>query len=450
MDYAFSLLKKYEPHSIFDMSLVTAAIRPSGASYRDNLIAHKPNHNPSPQIDELLKANNGYLIYQEDVIAFLQEVCGLSGSAADSIRRGIARKKPEILERAMPDILAGYCKNSSQPREIAEKEAKTFLQIIEDASSYMFGKNHSIAYCLIGYLCAYLRYYYPGEFITAYLNNAANQEDISAGTELAKQRGIPILPIKFGHSGAQYVHDKELNAIYKGITSIKYMNAEIASKLYSLKPDEYNSFIAVLNATSFLDARQLNVLINLDFFSDYGSSEKLLEIARIYRDVFKNGAAKTIAPEKLKYNIPYNQYCDCLTKSGASAKSFRITDFDGLMLCVEHHVLNDYELEAMSLSEKIEYQKEYLGYSDLITNKEEDRRKIVVNGVFPAKRKSDGEIFAYNILARSIGSGKESRLTVFKKTFEGDRFSKGDILVAGNISKNSRGYWCLLDYKKMP
>lgn len=448
-DFAFSLLKKFEPHSIFDMSLVTAAIRPSGASYRDDLIAHKPNHNPSPQIDELLKENNGYLIYQEDVIAFLQEVCGLSGSAADSIRRGIARKKPEILEKAMPDILAGYCKNSSQPPEIAKKEAMTFLKIIEDASSYMFGKNHSIAYCLIGYLCAYLRYYYPGEFITSYLNNAANQDDISAGTELAKQRGIPMLSIRFGHSGAQYVYDKNLNAIYKGIASIKYMNAGIADSLFSLNPDDFHSFTDVLEAVSFLDARQLEILINLDFFADFGSSEKLLEIARIYRDVFNCGKAKTIAPGKLVYDMPYDKYCDCLTKSGKPMKSLHINDFPGLMKCVEQSVMNDSRLKGMGLAEKIDYQKEYLGYSDLVTNKEEDRRKIIVNGVFPAKRKSDGEIFAYNILARSVGSGKESRLTVFKKTFEGEKFSKGDILEAGNISKNSRGYWCLLDYKKI-
>ena len=84
--YAHGLLKQYNPHSIFDMSLVTAAIRPSGASYRDDLIAHKPFQNPSPIIDELLKDNWGYLVYQEDTIKFLQQVCGLSGSEADNIR----------------------------------------------------------------------------------------------------------------------------------------------------------------------------------------------------------------------------------------------------------------------------------------------------------------------------------------------------------------------------
>ncbi|MBO7693869.1 MAG: DNA polymerase III subunit alpha [Methanobrevibacter sp.] len=141
--YAFENLKKFEPHKINDMSLVNAALRPSGASYRDDLLAHHTHTNPSPIIDELLKNNYGFLVYQEDVIAFLQQICGLTGGEADNVRRAIGRKQADRLEKAMPKILEGYCEKSSQPREIAEKEAKEFLQIIEDASSYMFGYNHS-------------------------------------------------------------------------------------------------------------------------------------------------------------------------------------------------------------------------------------------------------------------------------------------------------------------
>lgn len=138
-DFAHSMLRQYVPHSIFDMSLITAALRPSGASYRDDLMQHKPHKNPSPIIDELLKDNNGYLIYQEDVIKFLQQICGFSGSEADNTRRAIGRKDEERLKKALPQILEGYCEKSPQPRDVAEQEAKEFLQIIEDASSYMFG-----------------------------------------------------------------------------------------------------------------------------------------------------------------------------------------------------------------------------------------------------------------------------------------------------------------------
>lgn len=137
--FAFDSLKKFKPQNIFDMSLVTACIRPSGASYRDDLLSGKVRQNPSAMIDKLLENNRNFLIYQEDVIAFLQQICGLSGSEADTVRRGIARKKPEVLAASMPKIIEGYCSRSDQPREKAMGELNEFLRIIEDASSYMFG-----------------------------------------------------------------------------------------------------------------------------------------------------------------------------------------------------------------------------------------------------------------------------------------------------------------------
>lgn len=137
--FGHDCLKKFQPKNIFDMSLVTACIRPSGSSYRNDLLARKKHKNPSEIIDELLEDNLGYLIYQEDTIKFLQEICGLSGSDSDNIRRGIARKQKDRLDAAMPSILEGYCQKSNKPREEAEQEAKEFLQIIEDSASYQFG-----------------------------------------------------------------------------------------------------------------------------------------------------------------------------------------------------------------------------------------------------------------------------------------------------------------------
>lgn len=137
--FAAQCFKKFRPQNIFDMSLVTACIRPSGTSYRDELLSRKRHKNPSEIIDNLLEDNLGFLIYQEDTIKFLQQICGLTGSEADNIRRAIGRKQRDRLEAAMPSILEGYCNKSPQPREVAENEAKEFLQIIEDSASYQFG-----------------------------------------------------------------------------------------------------------------------------------------------------------------------------------------------------------------------------------------------------------------------------------------------------------------------
>lgn len=96
--YAFKVLSDFKPKSIEDMALVTAMIRPSGGSYRDDLVKRVKNKNPSKIIDDLLKDNYGYLVYQEDVINFLQQVCGMSGSEADNVRRAIGRFLPHFIE----------------------------------------------------------------------------------------------------------------------------------------------------------------------------------------------------------------------------------------------------------------------------------------------------------------------------------------------------------------
>lgn len=148
--FAFDSLKKYDAKSIYDLSIVTAAIRPGGASYREKLFNHEFNHNPSKELDDLLAGSLGYCIFQEDTLKFLQQICGMSGGEADNIRRAIGHKDEKAIAKAMPKILEGYCAHSKQPREVAEQEAKAFLQIIKDSSSYQFGQRFRPLYLATG------------------------------------------------------------------------------------------------------------------------------------------------------------------------------------------------------------------------------------------------------------------------------------------------------------
>ena len=291
-DYAFKCLQNFKPTMLNHMSLVNAAIRPSGESYRDRLFNHEVNHNPSEQIDELLKDNNGFLVFQEDVIKFLQDICGLSGSDADNVRRAIGRKQMDRLQAALPEILEGYCNKSDKPREVAEEEAKTFLQIIEDSSNYMFGYNHSTGYSMIGYTCAMLRYYYPLEFITAFLNNARTDEDINKGTKFAKEKGFTIKAPKFGHSQNIYVCDKETKTIYKGLGSIKSMQtiaADIMNEVYAKEPKDFIDILFLCESVKVDDKRinskSMDILIDIGFFSEYSNINTLKRI-RYWYDKF--------------------------------------------------------------------------------------------------------------------------------------------------------------------
>ena len=286
--YAYDLLIRFQPKQINDLSLVNASLRPSGESYRDDLLAHKKHKNPSKLIDDLLADNEGYLIYQEDTIKFLTNICGLSGSDADNVRRAIGRKQTDRLQAALPQILEGYCNKSDKPREIAEQEAKEFLQIIEDSSNYQFGFNHSTGYSMIGYVCAYLRYYYPCEFITAYLNNANNEDDINMGTELARTLNIKVEGIRFRHSVSDYSCDPKKKIIYKGLTSIKFMNDKVANELYNLRDKTFGNFLELLAdiMNTSCNSRQLQILIELGFFEEFGHPNMLLKQCELFNKFY--------------------------------------------------------------------------------------------------------------------------------------------------------------------
>lgn len=452
--FAFESLKRFVPKSIFDMSIVTACIRPSGSSYRDKLLARVPHKNPSEIIDELLSENIGYLIYQEDTIKFLQQICGLSGSEADNIRRAIGRKQRDRLEAALPSILEGYCSKSTQPRDIAEAEAREFLQVIEDSASYQFGYNHSVAYCMLGYLCAYYRYYHPIEFITSFLNNAANEEDVRNGTSYANRVGIHVTMPKWGLSKSDYFFDKERNIIAKGLTSIKYMSGGIAEELYSLSHGEtYTHFVDVLydiDSKTSINTRQLDILIKLDFFSDFGNQRELLRITEMFYEMFKKGQAKKIAKEKID-GTPFepiiSKYAVGLTKSGQFAKSYTLLDVDSIMRESEDAI------KALHMSDlddliKVRNFVDVMGYVGYVSGKDEDRRKLYVLDLFPVYRKKDGAQFGYSVITKSIGSGRESRFTVFNKVYNANPIQRGDILYCQSYTREGQ-YFTLTGYQKI-
>lgn len=449
--YAFELLKRFQPRQINDLSLVNASLRPSGESYRDDLLARKKHKNPSKMIDDLLADNEGYLIYQEDTIKFLTEICGLSGSDADNVRRAIGRKQIDRLQEALPQILEGYCSKSDKPREVAEQEAKEFLQIIEDSSNYQFGFNHSTGYSMIGYVCGYLRYYHPTEFVTAFLNNANNDEDITNGTELAKQFGIQIIRIKFGHSRANYACDAANKKIYKGVASVKNLNDTVSEQLYTLSQNRvYNNFIDLLidiaNNTA-LNSRQLDILIKLDYFSDFGESNELTYISSMFSNLWtkdKGWKKQMRKSTAIKNNLPLDQleiYCEQFKPSKKYIKKDILSEEytendifaeDGTFSNLNAEALCrnlKYNGEPLLLKDKIKAQQEFLSYIDY-TNPDLDSRYVVITNLdatyspkFNAYCLKNGKTCPMKV--RKTRSGKAA---IVYTTFKEKPFENGDIL----------------------
>lgn len=452
--YAAQCFKQFKPRNIFDMSLVTAAIRPSGSSYRDDLLKRKVHKNPTDELDRLLQNNHGYLVYQEDVSKYLMEICGLSGSDADTVRRGIAKKKLDVLEQMMPKIIAGYCARSPKPREVAEQEVRQYLKVIEDASSYMFNYSHSVAYCLLGYYYGYFRHYYPHEFITAYLNNAANDDDIRVGTAYANRVGIHVTMPKWGISRGNYFFDKERNQIAKGISSIKYMSPGVAEELYHLSTQKhYARFMELLidlDQKTSLNTRQLDILVKLDFFSDFGNQRELLRLVELFYEVFHKGQAKKLSKEKVDGTIleaPVKKYAVGTTKSGGIAKSYTLLDVQSILFEVED-LVKGLKMADLSDLSKVRSFAEAMGYAGYVSGEEKDRRKLYIMDIFPVKRKKDGKQFGYTVHTKSIGSGKEAKFTLFNKLYNFLPIAKGDIILCKGFTRQGE-YFNLTAYDKI-
>lgn len=408
--FAYDSMKRFVCQCVNDLSLVNASIRPSGESYRDRLLERQSNKNPSELIDNLLSANNGFLVFQEDTIKFLTNICGLSGSDADNIRRAIGRKQRDRLEVALPSILEGYCDKSDKPRDIAEQEAKEFLRIIEDSSNYQFGYNHSTGYSMIGYMCAYLRYHYPKEFITAYLNNANNEDDIKLGTELAKQLGITIHSIKFRHSTAQYSCDE--NGIYKGVASVKFLNEDAANDLFSIKDENFNSFIDLLVRITELkvDSRKLDILIKLDFFEEFGGISYLLSCNDLFSKYYgKKQMKKDKALEgKLDFEVVRRH------SQKETPKTFMGLDSISLLKELVEKIPN----EKTGLKTKIAYQIENLGYVDIVDKKYAGYCVVLDLNVDYSPR----------LKLYALANGNTIPVKVSKKIYKDNPIRRGDIV----------------------
>lgn len=350
----------------------------------------------------------------------------------------------------MPSILEGYCSKSPQPREVAEQEAKEFLQIIENSASYQFGKNHSIAYCLLGYLCGYLRYYYPMEFATAFLNNAQNDSDISNGTKLMKLYDIKISNPKWGTSKGDYFFDKENNIVYKGLSSVKYMSSSIGDGLYELsKKNTYTHFVDLLsdfNSYKSVNSRQIDILIKIDYFSSFGNQRELLRIYDIF-ELFKRGSAKQIKKEVVKdspIETIVKKYSSGTTKSGAESKSYTLSNVPQILRECET-LVKGIGIPDLSDLLKVRNFAEIMGYTGYVSGKDEDRPKLYVKEIYPLNRKKDGVQFGYSIITQSIGSGIESRFTVFNRDYNKDPIQKDDVILCKRYYRDG-AYFTLTDY----
>ena len=435
------------------LSFGNGLIRPGCASFRDDIANGNVNVTGFKELDETLAMTFGRITMQEDIMRFCKKFCGYSDAESDTVRRGIAKKKgtasfiSEIHDRFLEYSNRVY----GVPTEKLDEIFPPIKQGILDASDYAFSWNHSDAYSLVGYICGYLRYYHPIEFITAALNIFKDNADKTAAiVKYAKKAGIKITSPKFGYSKSDYFFVKEKNVIAKGLSSVKFMSESIANELFDLSQrNKYTYFIDLLNDINLyttVNSRQIDILIKIDYFSDFGNQRELLRIYDIF-EMFKKGTAKQIKKEVIA-NSPLDtivkKYSSDKTKSGVESKSYTLLDIQTIMRESEQ-MIKDTHMPDLSDILKVKNFSDIMGYTGYVSGNEQDRRKLFIKEVYPLKRKKDGVQFGYSVVTQSIGSGVESRFTVFNKLYNDDPIKKDDIILCSSFEREG-AYFKLTGY----
>ena len=436
-DWATGIVKKYKPKSLDEMSAFVAAIRPGFASLLDNFINRREYTTGVKELDYILKDSYHYLMYQESIMSYLI-YCGIDEKETYDIIKKIAKKKfkEKELEELKKQLKHGWINAVGKEEGFDET-----WQVVEDASRYSFNASHSLSYAYDSLYGAYLKSHYPLEYYATVFNKFTGDERRT--TNLTKELeyfGIKLYNPKFRYSKATYHPDKESNSIYKGLASIKYMNEKVADELYSLKDCVFDDFIDVLETIhkyTSINSRQLDILIKLDFFSEFGKSQKLLDITAAYDEIYSK---KQFKKDKLPLGL-----------SEEIVRIYAAKETEKMFMQVETRLLLKKIIQAIpnksiSMESIFANHLEFVGYCSY-TDESYDERVCVISDL---KTNKWGTAFA---TLYKLKDGKSMTLKVDKNYFANKPLKKFDVIRVAFISENFKrrkidGKWILTDDKE--
>lgn len=415
-DISTSMLKRYKPKTDAEMSAFVAAIRPGFASLVNTFLDRKPYSTGVKEIDELLQPSYHFMLYQESIMAFLVW-CGMKEDHTYDIIKKISKKKftPEAKESLRLELLEGYQKNLGTQEGFNE-----VWQVVDDAARYSFNAAHAVSVAYDSIYGAEAKEHHPLEYYTVVLNQyQSDNEKTSRIISELDYFGIHIENIKFGKSKNEYTFDRDTNTIYKSISSIKYCNEIMANELYELaQNNSYDNFIDLLvdiKSKTSVNARQLQILTILNFFSDFGNNKKLLQIIDLFERLYGRKQIKKSDYKALNINMDLFNGC----YETETPKMYKGLHMDIYIKRVSDAIENT----SLSIKEQIKYEQEYLEYI-IYTNPKAPKNMFYVVECKFYKDKTKPYLVLYNLCT---GDTLKTKITSGKKFVE-KPFLQGNVL----------------------
>ncbi|MDB3932565.1 DNA polymerase III subunit alpha [Candidatus Pelagibacter sp.] len=246
-----------KPNHIEDIIALVALYRPGPMSnipiYNDCKHGRKTPDYLHPLLEDILKSTYGVIIYQEQVMQIAQKLSGFTAGQADILRRAMGKKKRAELEKQKQNFIAGAVNNGIS-KDVA---AGIFLKI-EPFAEYGFNKSHAAAYAIISYQTAYLKTYYPKEFIAASMTmDISNQNKLSEFYEELKRLNVEVIRPDINECFADF--RTENDKFYYALGGIKAVGSEAISNIAKERIKNGN-FKSINDFIKRVDPKDINKL----------------------------------------------------------------------------------------------------------------------------------------------------------------------------------------------
>ncbi len=265
-----NFMKELKPKSLEDIIAGISLYRPGPMDFIPKYIKGK-NHPETitydcPQLEEILEPTYGCIVYQEQVMQIVRSLGGYTLGRSDLVRRAMSKKKASVMEQERKNFVYGNPQEGVPgclSRGIDEKTANKIYDDMLDFAKYAFNKSHAAAYAVVSYQTAWLKYYFPVEFMAALMTSCIDNPGKVAEYILnCRRMGITLLPPDINHSEGNFT--VENNCIRYGLSAIKGIGKPVMEAV----EEERNlsgAFTSLKNFVERMTGKELNKRIIENF-----------------------------------------------------------------------------------------------------------------------------------------------------------------------------------------
>ncbi|MBU5472078.1 DNA polymerase III subunit alpha [Roseburia sp. MSJ-14] len=336
-----NFMKELKPQSLEDIIAGISLYRPGPMDFIPAYIRGKNNPQSivydCPQLEPILKPTYGCIVYQEQVMQIVRDLAGYTMGRSDMVRRAMSKKKTAVMEKERQNFVYGN-KEEGVPgcisNGIDEKVANKIYDEMIDFAKYAFNKSHAAAYAVVSYQTAYLKYYYPVEYMAALMSSVMdNSGKISEYILTCRQMGIQVLPpsVNEGESGFSVSG----GAIRYGLAAIKSVSQTVIEKLCEER-QERGKFTSLKDFLTRMADREIN--------------------KRVVENLIKAGALDNLGATRKQSMMVYAGIMDSIAQDKKNNMAGQMTLFD----FAGEEEKSEFEVKLPDVGE---YSKEmYLGF----------------------------------------------------------------------------------------